>query len=147
MIIISVRDNPQYLDGLVDYYCSAWKLNREIWRELIGDCVTTKNPLPRWYIMLDGENIIGCVGLMVDGSEPNLAGLYIDEDKRSKGLGALLANHAVEEAAGLGLSRIYLTTYHIGYFEKCGWTFLEEDNKVRKYTINTPYIQPQEEYK
>ena len=144
--IVSIRDNPDYLEAMVDYYSSRWKLNKQIWHDVISDCITTKNSLPRWYLMKDSENVVGCVGLMADGLakddfKPYLAGLYVEENMRRKNLGGLLLNHILSEAIHLGLSKIHLTTYHTGYFEKYGWVYcgdeeINSENKVRAYVIN-----------
>ena len=134
--IFNIRDNPNYLETMVDYYTSKWNLNRGIWFDLIADCITTQNPLPRWYLMMDGEDVVGCVGLMDDGV-PGIAGLYVEEHMRGEKLGALLLEHALNEAKNLGFSKMSLTTYHEGYFEKYGWEYIDNmkicDNKVRFY--------------
>ncbi|MDR1704727.1 MAG: GNAT family N-acetyltransferase [Clostridiales bacterium] len=143
--IYGLRENPVYLNAMVDYYSSRWKLNREIWYDLIADCITARNPLPRWYLMLDKENVIGCIGLMTDDVtkkdfKPEIAGIYVEENARGKGLGGLLLEHAWKEARKLGFTELYCTTYHTGYFEKYGWKYLGEEesgfgNKVRRYVF------------
>ena len=146
--IINIRDNPDYLTRMVDYYVLKWNLNKEIWHNLISDCISTQNALPRWYLMVNNENeIIGCIGIMTDdvskeNLKPNIAGLYVEENMRSMGLGAALLEHAQKEANKLGFPKLYLTTYHKGYFEKYGWKYLEDKNtdsegKVRNYVIDT----------
>jgi hypothetical protein len=83
--IVSIRDNPDYLMRMVDYYVIKWNLNKEIWHSLISDCISTQNLLPRWYLMISCENeTIGCVGIMAgdipkEDFRPNIAGLYVEE--------------------------------------------------------------------
>lgn len=143
--IISIRDNPNMLDSMVEYYTSRWKLKKEVWHGLISDCISTENPLPRWYLMLMNERIVGCVGLMADDTaendfKPTLAGLYVEYDMRGSELGANLFYHASEETKNLGFSKLYLTTHHTGYFEKYGAIYVGDevygDSKARSYVVD-----------
>ncbi|MCL2170376.1 MAG: GNAT family N-acetyltransferase [Defluviitaleaceae bacterium] len=137
--IVSVRDVPDYLGPMVDYYTSKWNLNKDIWHGLISECITTQSPLPRWYLMVDGEDIVGCIGLMVDDAfNPTIAGLYIEESLRGEELGGSLLERVLEDAKEQGLARLHLQTYHKGYFEKYGWNYHGNDpeNKVRDYVID-----------
>lgn len=127
--IISVRDNPQYYERAVDYFSTKWGIDRKIYEESITDAIKTGKPLPRWYLMLCGNNIIGSYGLIENDFmvrkdlKPWLCALYVEEDERGKALGAKSLDHARQECGKLGFDKLYLCTDHVGYYEKYGWIF------------------------
>ena len=55
---------------------------------------------------------------------PWLAALYIEEKERGKNLGSYLLNHGRSEAAKLGFTMLYLSTGHVGYYEKYDWKYI-----------------------
>ena len=130
--IITVRDNPDYLNKAIDYFSSKWGIPKYIYQDSIGASMTTPSPLPRWYLMLNHENIIGSYGLITNDFNsrqdlcPWLAALYVEENERGKGLGGMLLKHGVNEAAKLGFPTIYLFTDHVGYYEKYGWKYIAD---------------------
>jgi len=144
--IISIREHPEYFDRAVDYFASRWGIDRKLYEESISDGITTANPLPRWYIMLDGDTIIGSFGLIENDFMvrkdlmPWLCALYIEERERGKALGSRLLAHGRKEAGKLGFDKLYLCTEHVGYYEKYGWRFFgyeesESGGKTRVYEI------------
>lgn len=128
--IISVREHPEYLECAIDYFSSKWGIERAIYEDCIGHSITTKNPLPRWYLMLDGENIIGSFGLITNDFVsrqdlwPWLCALYVESSQRGRGLGGRLLAHGRREAARLGFESLYLVTDHVGYYERYGWRYI-----------------------
>jgi len=146
--ILSVRDNPEYLDRAADYFSSKWGIPREIYHDCIRNSLTTESPLPRWYLMLKGDEVVGSYGLITNDFNsrqdlwPWLAALYINESERGKALGALLLAHGVKEAAKLGFKNVYLITDHVNYYEKYGWQHIDncygaDGEQSRVYTMKT----------
>lgn len=125
--IIDLRDYPNLLKEAIEYVAQRWGLHRRIFEECITSSMTTTSPLPRWYLLINGDEIIGSYSLMnndfVSRQDlwPYLSNLYVDEKKRGKGLGAVLLEHARQEAYKLGYNKLYLCTDHINYYEKYGW--------------------------
>lgn len=145
--IISIRDNPQYYEQAVDYFSTKWGIDRKIYEESITDAINTDKPLPRWYLMLRGDDIIGSYGLIENDFMvrkdlmPWLCALYVEESERGKALGAKLLEHGRQEVGKLGFDKAYLCTDHVGYYEKFGWSFfgMEESEfggDTRVYSIN-----------
>jgi len=130
--IIGVRDNPEYLERAADYFHSKWGVPRVIYYDSISMSLDTPSPLPRWYLMLKGDEIIGSYGLIVNDFIsrqdlwPWLAALYIKKSERGKELGSYLLEHARKEASKLGFPIVYLSTNHVGYYEKYGWKFIAQ---------------------
>jgi GNAT superfamily N-acetyltransferase len=125
--IIDLRDYPNLLKEAIEYVAQRWGLHRRIFEECITSSMTTTSPLPRWYLLINGDEIIGSYSLMnndfVSRQDlwPYLSNLYVDEKERGKGLGAVMLEHARQEAYKLGYNKLYLCTDHINYYEKYGW--------------------------
>ena len=146
--IISIRENPEFLERGVDYLASKWGIPRDIYHDCIRNSLTTESPLPRWYLLLKNNAIIGSYGLITNDFIsrqdllPWLCALYIEEEHRGKQLGSMLLQHGVHEASKLGFKKLYLVTDHIGYYEKYGWVYIGVGYSVngeatRIYEINT----------
>ena len=129
--VVNVRKNPEYLERAVEYFSSKWGVERRIYQDCISNSLLTSSPLPRWYLMVDGnDEIIGSYGLITNDFIsrqdlcPWMCELFVDEKQRGKGLGGRLLAHAVLEAKNLGFEKVYLATDHVGFYEKYGWSFI-----------------------
>jgi GNAT superfamily N-acetyltransferase len=128
--IIGIRENTDYLKLAIDYFSDKWGIDRRIYEDCISNSITTQSPLPRWYLMLYDNEIIGSYGLITNDFisrqdlYPWLCALYVDENYRGKKLGSMLLEHGRHEAEKLGFKKIYLCTDHIGFYEKYGWEFV-----------------------
>jgi len=153
--IISVREHPEYFDRAVDYFSSRWCIDRKLYEASISDSISTQNPLPRWYLMLRGDDIIGSFGLIENDFMvrkdllPWLCALYVEPGERGKSLGSRLLAHGRQEVKALGFEKLYLCTDHVGYYEKYGWWFygMEESEwggKTRVYEIESGGIECEE---
>ncbi|MCX7657103.1 MAG: GNAT family N-acetyltransferase [Oscillospiraceae bacterium] len=129
MQIIGLREHPEYLDKAIHFIFSKWgNVNNYLcYHDCIEHSINIENPLPRWYLLEDNGEIIGCAGLLINDFIsrmdlfPWLSSLYVDEGRRGNSLGSLLINHIKEDAKKAGFSTLYLGTEHIGYFEKFGF--------------------------
>lgn len=127
--IINIREQPEYLERAVDYFSSKWGIDRKIYHHSISDSIITINLLPRWYLMLDDDRVIGSFGLIENDFMvrkdlmPWLCALSVEESERGKAFGARLLTHGQREAGRLGFEKLYLCTDHVGYYEKYGWQF------------------------
>lgn len=91
---------------------------------------TTKN-LPNTYIVLGGQNEDKILGFyQLNNSEYNeghkelipwITTIFVDPICRGGGFGEMLLNHAKYQVAKLGYDKVYLSTTHIGYYEKYGF--------------------------
>ncbi|MBR4081292.1 MAG: GNAT family N-acetyltransferase [Clostridia bacterium] len=127
--IISVRTHPEWTDRAVAYFQQHWASEDSmmVYDDCIRHAVTAKSPLPQWYLLTEGEAILGCAGLITNDFisrmdlYPWICALYIEEDCRGHNLGSLLLRRAREDAAAAGFPAVYLCTDHVGYYEKYGF--------------------------
>ena len=129
--IISVHDSSLGLEAATQYIHSKWgsSENYNFYHDAITHASST-NKLPQFYLLIDDDlqAILGCSALLTNDLisrqdlYPYMACLFVEEQHRGKSLGNLLSEHAVKQAHAAGFPTIYLTTNHIGYYEKYGWT-------------------------
>jgi len=145
--IINIRENPEWLDCAADFFSAKWNIDRQLYLDSMNDSITTDKTLPRWYLMLRENNIIGGFGLIDNDFMvrtdlcPWLCALYIEPAERGKQLGEKLLAHSRIEAASLGFNKVYLNTDHVGYYEKYGWNYMgdfahQSGTDTRVYEVN-----------
>ena len=130
--IVSVRENPEYKEQAIAYFQKRWASENSmlVYEDCISHCIGAKAPLPQWYLLLEGERIVGCAGLITNDFisrmdlYPWLCALYIEEDCRGQALGSLLLEKGKADAKTAGFEHIYLCTDHIGYYEHYGFTHI-----------------------
>lgn len=128
--VISVKESPQYKVKAIQYFIKHWATEESapVYKDCITSCITTKNSLPQWYLLINNnEDIIGCAGLITNDFisrmdlYPWICALFIEESCRGNGLGAMLIEKAKQDAKNGGFETVYLCTDHIGYYEKYGF--------------------------
>ncbi|HHV62920.1 MAG TPA: N-acetyltransferase [Firmicutes bacterium] len=89
----------------------------------------------------DGE-VIGTGGLhIVWGDLAEIRAVAVREDKMGQGVGKAVVRFLIQEAADLGIPRVFALTYKPAFFEKCGFRLTSKDElpqKVWKDCINCP---------
>jgi len=132
VLIISVRENPEYMDTAIKYFQSKWA-NEEslmVYEDCIENSMRTASPLPQWYLLCDHERIIGCAGLITNDFisrmdlYPWVCALYIEEDYRGNHYGAILLDKAEKDARDAGFLYLYLCTELIGFYEQYGFNYI-----------------------
>ena len=68
MKILSVRDHPEKAEMFIRYFQKHWATENSmaVYDDCIRNCITAKSSLPMWYLLLDGEDTIGCAGLITN---------------------------------------------------------------------------------
>ncbi|MBN2077086.1 MAG: GNAT family N-acetyltransferase [Dehalococcoidales bacterium] len=132
MKILSIRDNPSYTDEAITYFQKHWanEATMMVYYDCICNCLDAKAPLPQWYLLVDDEKIISCAGLITNDFisrmdlYPWVCALFIEEAYRGKNYGSLLLENAKQDTVNMGFDNLYLSTDHIGYYEKYGFTYI-----------------------
>ncbi|MHC4205985.1 MAG: N-acetyltransferase [Planctomycetota bacterium] len=74
------------------------------------------------------ETIVGCCALEVIWADlAEIKSLAIDGAYKGKGIGRELVAAAAEQAAKLGVPRVFALTLEPGFFEKTGFTIVEKE--------------------
>ncbi len=129
MDLVSLRTAPERLELFIRYFSLHWN-NEAVYRDCMTACLQTASPLPQWYLLMDGETIVGGCGLIVNDFNarqdlwPWLCALFIEQSYRGHAYGAILLEHAKCEASTLGFPALYLVTDHVGYYEKYEFEFI-----------------------
>jgi len=133
MEIVNVRDYAGGLEAAARFFHEAWSgITYRFFHDAMVHSSLEDRPLPRFYLLLGSGRIVGCYGLVTNDFisrhdlHPWFAALYVVEDRRGEALGGRLLDNAVGEAASAGFSSVYPTTDHEGYYEKYGWTRIED---------------------
>lgn len=64
--IISIRTQPEFIEPAIHYFQDKWATpeSMEVYDDCLRQCIVADNPLPQWYLLLDGDAIIGFAGLV-----------------------------------------------------------------------------------
>lgn len=143
MKIISVRENPEIIDTAINYISSKWDAPRIVYEDCIKHCISTPNPLPQWYLLMEEDKIVGCAGLITNDFisrmdlYPWLCALYIEENRRGNAYGLILIERIKQDSLKAGFQYLYLSTHHVGYYEKYGFRYIgngyhpwEEESRI-----------------
>ncbi|MDL2215381.1 GNAT family N-acetyltransferase [Dysgonomonas sp. OttesenSCG-928-M03] len=131
MKIISVRKNPEYKGIAIKYFQDKWSsVYPAIYEDCIEHSLNTTSPLPQWYLLKKDNEIIGCAGVITNDFisrmdlYPWICAVYIEENQRGHSYAALLLEKAKIDMKDAGFEAIYLSTSHIGFYEKYGFEYI-----------------------
>jgi GNAT superfamily N-acetyltransferase len=132
MKVISIKKYPEYKNRAISYFQNIWasKDSMMVYDDCITNCITTPNPLPQWYLLMEDDKIIGGAGLITNDFisrmdlYPWVCAIFIEKEHRGNAYGSILLAQAKADAKAGGFSHLYLCTDHIGYYEKYGFEYI-----------------------
>ena len=75
-----------------------------------------------------GGNVVGCCSLEIIWSDlAEIKSLAVDETKKQMGIGRMLVAAAAEQAAALGVPRVFALTLEPEFFLKSGFEIVEKE--------------------
>lgn len=126
---ITLRDKPQLKNRAAEWFHSKWGIPQEAYLACIESYLTKKTEYG-WYLCLDGEKIIGGLGVIENDFHnrkdlaPNVCAVYTEEEYRCNGIAGHLLDIAVKDLKTKGVTPVYLVTDHTSFYERYGWEFL-----------------------
>ena len=122
-------EKPEIRDTAAMWFHSKWGVPKEAYLECM-DAYLNKETKNGWYLCLDGEKIVGGLGVIDNDFHdrkdlaPNVCAVYTEDEYRCKGIAGELLNLAVADMKNKGVTPIYLVTDHTDFYERYGWEFL-----------------------
>lgn len=141
---ITLREKAKIKDEAARWFHSKWNVPIEAYLSSM-DAYLNRETEYGWYLCLDGEKIIGGVGVIENDFHarkdltPNICAVYTEKEYRNKGIAGKLLNMVIEDLRAKDTLPVYLVTDHIGFYEKYGFEFLcmvaveGQTNKSRMY--------------
>jgi GNAT superfamily N-acetyltransferase len=131
MKIELITKENNFLGKGTEYFWKNWgsDSNFNFYKDCIENSITDNKSLPKFYLMLDRDVIIGSYALLTNDIisrqdlMPWFACLFIDKNHRNQGLAEELIEHALDESQKMGFNTLYLSTELIDFYEKKGWNY------------------------
>ena len=128
--LVYLRNEPHLKETAARWFHEKWGIPEEAYLESMTDCIEKGEAIPQWYVVMEGERILGGCGIIENDFHerkdlaPNVCAVYVEEDCRCQGLAGLLLNTACADLAAHGIEDVYLLTDHTSFYERYGWAFL-----------------------
>ena len=127
--ILCLNSAPERLQPAAKWFHEKWGIPLEAYEESMKDSLREGTVVPRWYMAMEGERIIGGMGVIENDFHdrkdlsPNVCAVYTEEDCRNRGIAGALLNYVCEDMKKEGIGTLYLVTDHTGFYERYGWEF------------------------
>jgi GNAT superfamily N-acetyltransferase len=142
--IFDVREKPDIVKTAIEFFWTQWGSNSNFnfYRDCIERSCDTQSDIPRFYIALEDNQIIGSYALLRSDLNsrqdlfPWFACLYVDPEHRGKNIGGQLQNHALNQVRQKGYENLYLCTDLTDYYEKNNWRFIGKGYSIDDHETN-----------
>ncbi|MBU2706995.1 GNAT family N-acetyltransferase [Zooshikella marina] len=132
--IVNVHEYSGGLEACVTYIHSKWggSDNYLYFFDAIVNSSLKQDHLPQFYVLVIQKQIVGCYGIIINDFisrhdlYPWFSSLFIEVEHRGKRLSELMFEHAKKQVMAMGYANLYLTTDHVGFYEKFGWKRLND---------------------
>lgn len=128
--IIRIQEHKDRVNQAAAWFHQKWGVPEEAYLESMEQCCANRSAVPQWYVALDGETIIGGLGVIENDFHdrrdltPNVCAVYVEKAYRNQGIAGELLRVACEELQTRGVDTLYLLTDHNAFYERYGWEFL-----------------------
>ena len=128
--IVRLTDRPDMAETAARWFHEKWGILLKAYRDSMEECLTRKGPVPQWYMALDGQRVIGGMGVIENDFHdrkdraPNVCAVFTEKEWRRRGVAGALLDHVCRDMAAQGIGTLYLVTDHTSFYERYGWEFL-----------------------
>lgn len=131
MTILPLYEAPQHGEQVTDWLWQEFgdSLSREFFESIIEHS-QTPGQLPLTYVLVEGDELLGTVGLwrcdLISRQDlyPWLAALYVKAGARGQGLAGQLQRHVMQQAKAMGFDQLHLYAAFRDYYERFGWRYI-----------------------
>ena len=123
-MIINIKEQPLRKQQAAEWFSKKWGIPGEEYLQSIEQSLDGQGAVPQWYLALEGERIIGGIGVIENDFHPrkDLAP-NVEEDRRFQSLAGRLLARVCKDMAEAGIPTLYLITEHTSFYERYGWKF------------------------
>ena len=137
---------PHYFDNVFESIYNEWGDNNpNYWKSWIKSSIRA-NGIPSTYVVLSDNEYVGTFSIWNcdlqsrQDLSPWVGGIVVNPSFRGQGIGLFIQTEVKRILKKEGIKHAYLFTELEGFYERTGWTFLEEiydekDRKVRLYQL------------
>lgn len=128
--IVRLSEQPEIKEQAAQWFHEKWNIPLEAYLESMEESLAGQGAVPRWYVAVEGNRIIGGMGVIENDFHdrkdltPNVCAVYTEEDRRGRGVAGALLNDVCEDMKKRGIDTLYLLTDHDSFYERYGWEFL-----------------------
>lgn len=128
--ITNLKYRPELKYQAAEWFHEKWGISSDAYLESMDACFKNQCPVPQWYIVLEGDNIVAGLGVIENDFHnrkeltPNICALYVEESYRKQGIAGIMLNFVIDEFKIMGIDTLYLVTEHTTFYERYGWEFL-----------------------
>lgn len=144
-VIVKITDRPQLKEQAARWFCEKWNIPVEAYLESMEEALGGSSPVPQWYLALEGDRIIGGMGVIENDFHPrkdlapNVCAVYTEADKRGQGIAGALLGFVCSDMSKKGIDTLYLLTDHTSFYERYGWEFFcmtEADGNLSRVYVH-----------
>jgi predicted N-acetyltransferase YhbS len=139
MKIEYLADHQDVIPILSDWFYREWSyLYPERTEEDFGKFIServNKDKIPITLVAFEDDELVGTVCLKTHDMDnkpdlsPWLAGLYVKESWRKKGVGSTLVKAIEQKAVELGINHLFLyTPESANFYSNLGWSVIKKEN-------------------
>ena len=128
--IVNLQAKPQIIEQASEWFHQKWGIPKEAYVESMQYSINNNSSVPQWYVVLDGETIIGGIGVIENDFHdrkdltPNVCAVYVEEAYRKQGIAGKMLQVVCDDLNNNGINTLYLITEHTSFYERYGWKFL-----------------------
>ena len=145
--ILNIKEYKDLKEKAASWFSSKRNISKESYLASFEESIKTTNGVPNWYIVLNGDSIIGGIGVIENDFHdrkdlnPNICALFVEIEYRNKGLAGQLLKYALADLKKNNFEKAYLITDHTSFYERYGWKYLcnvtcDDKSNARMYVYN-----------
>ncbi len=141
--ILRLVDQPELKERAARWFHEKWNIPLSAYLESMEECLKKENAVPQWYVAVEGERIIGGLGVIANDFHnrkdltPNVCAVFVEEDKRCNGIAGALLQFVCADMKERGITAISLEATGMGrpLYEKYGFVKMNHEMELKEDNI------------